>query len=50
VLAALGRSASDLDAVLEAVVDSARRLCRADVALIFLLEGAAYRLAFFWLL
>jgi GAF domain-containing protein len=47
VLAALGRSASDLDAVLEAVVDSARRLCRADVALIFLLEGAAYRLAFF---
>ena len=47
VLAALGRSGSDLDAVLETVVDSARRLCRADVALIFLLEGAAYRLAFF---
>ena len=47
VLAALGRSASDLDAVLETVVDSARRLCRADVALIFLLEGAAYRMAFF---
>ena len=46
-LAALGRSASDLDAVLETIVDSARHLCRADVALIFLLEGAAYRLAFF---
>jgi signal transduction histidine kinase/ActR/RegA family two-component response regulator len=46
-LTALGRSTSDLEAVLETVVDSARRLCRADVALIFLLEGAAYRLAFF---
>jgi signal transduction histidine kinase len=47
VLAAIGRSASDLEAVLETVVDSARHLCRADVALIFLLEGGAYRLAFF---
>jgi signal transduction histidine kinase len=46
VLAVLGRATSDLDAVLETVVDSARRLCRADVALIFLLEGDAYRLAF----
>jgi signal transduction histidine kinase len=46
VLAVLGRSTSDLDAVLETVVDSARRLCRADIALIFLLEGDAYRLAF----
>jgi GAF domain-containing protein len=46
VLAALGRAASDLDAVLETVVDSARRLCRADVGLIFLLESAGYRLAF----
>ena len=45
VLAVLGRATSDLDAVLETVVDSARRLCRADVALIFLLEGDAYRLA-----
>jgi signal transduction histidine kinase len=45
VLAVLGRATSDLDAVLETVVDSARRLCRADVALIFLLEGNAYRLA-----
>jgi signal transduction histidine kinase len=46
VLAVLGRATSDLDAVLESVVDSARRLCRADIALIFLLEGDAYRLAF----
>lgn len=46
VLAVLGRATADLDAVLETVVDSARRLCRADVVLIFLLEGAAYRLAF----
>ena len=45
VLAVLGRATSDLDAVLETVVDSARRLCRADIALIFLLEGDAYRLA-----
>jgi signal transduction histidine kinase/CheY-like chemotaxis protein len=45
VLAVLGRATSDLDAVLETVVDSARHLCRADIALIFLLEGDAYRLA-----
>ena len=45
VLAVLGRATSDLGAVLETVVDSARRLCRADIALIFLLEGDAYRLA-----
>jgi signal transduction histidine kinase len=45
VLAVLGRATSDLDVVLETVVDSARRLCRADIALIFLLEGDAYRLA-----
>jgi signal transduction histidine kinase len=45
VLAVLGRATSDLDAVLETVVDSARHLCRADIALIFLLEGDTYRLA-----
>ena len=45
VLAVLGRATSDLDAVLETVVDSARHLCGADIALIFLLEGDAYRLA-----
>jgi signal transduction histidine kinase len=46
VLAVLGRATSDVDAVPETVVDSARRLCRADIALIFLLEGDTYRLAF----
>ena len=45
VLAVLGRATLDLDAVLETVVDSARHLCRADTALIFLLKGDAYRLA-----
>jgi len=45
VLAVLGRATLDLDAVLETVVDSARHLCRADIALIFLLEGDTYRLA-----
>jgi signal transduction histidine kinase/ActR/RegA family two-component response regulator len=45
VLTALGRSASDLDAVLGTVVDSARRLCRADVAQIHLLDEGVYRLA-----
>ena len=32
VLTAIGRSASDVDAVLGTVVDSARQLCHADVA------------------
>ena len=45
VLTALGRSASDPDAVLGTIVDSARRLCRADVAQIYLLEGDWFRLA-----
>ena len=45
VLAVLGRATLDLDAVLETVVDSARHLCRADTALIYLLKGDAYRLA-----
>ena len=45
VLTALGRSASDLDAVLGAVVENARRLCRADAAQIQLVAGDAYRLA-----
>ena len=34
VLAVLGRSASDLDAVLSTVVESARKLCGADVGLV----------------
>ena len=45
VLAVLGRSGSDLDTVLGAVVANARSLCRADTALIYLLDGAQYRLA-----
>jgi signal transduction histidine kinase/ActR/RegA family two-component response regulator len=45
VLAVLGRAGSDVDAILGAVVDNARQLCRADSALIYLLEGDVYRLA-----
>ena len=45
VLSALGRSASDLDAVLGTVVQSARSLCRADVAQIHLMEGELIKLA-----
>jgi len=45
VLTALGRSASDLDAILGTVVENANRLCHADVAQIHLLEGHTYRLA-----
>jgi signal transduction histidine kinase/DNA-binding response OmpR family regulator len=44
VLRALGRSVSDIDAVLGTVVESARSLCRADVAQIHLLEDEIYRL------
>jgi signal transduction histidine kinase/CheY-like chemotaxis protein len=47
VLTALGRSASDLELVLGTVVESARRLCKADVAQLHLVEGNAYRLASF---
>ena len=45
VLTALGRSASDLELVLGTVVESARRLCEADVAQLHLVEGNVYRLA-----
>lgn len=45
VLTALGRSASDLDAVLGTVVGWAQRLCRADVAQIHLVEGEVLTLA-----
>ena len=45
VLAALGRSGSDLDAILGAVVESARQLCRADAALIYRLDDEVYRVA-----
>jgi len=45
VLTALGRSTSDPDAVLDTVVKSARRLCRCQVAAIYLIEGETFRLA-----
>ena len=46
VLAAIGRSASDLEGVLETVVESARKLCGADVAQVFLVYRDEYRLAY----
>jgi signal transduction histidine kinase/DNA-binding response OmpR family regulator len=45
VLTALGRSASDLDGILGTVVEGARRLCRAAVAQIHLVDGDFLRLA-----
>ncbi|HYB18066.1 MAG TPA: GAF domain-containing protein, partial [Streptosporangiaceae bacterium] len=46
VLAAIGRSASDLEGVLETVIDSARKLCGADVGEVFLVERDRYRFAY----
>jgi signal transduction histidine kinase/ActR/RegA family two-component response regulator len=45
VLTAMGRSASDLDLVFGAIVDSARNLCRADAVVLSLVDGPQYRLA-----
>lgn len=45
VLTTVGRSASDSEAVLASVVESARSLIRADIAQIHLIEGQQYRLA-----
>src|SRR6516165_10090042 len=45
VLAVIGRSASDLEGVLETVVESARRLCTADVAQVFLADEDRYQFA-----
>ncbi len=45
VLTALGRSGSDPEAVLGTIVDSAHRLCHADQAQIFLVDGDHYRVA-----
>jgi signal transduction histidine kinase/CheY-like chemotaxis protein len=45
VLTALGRHASDPDAVLDTIVESARRLCRAQAAQIYLLHDGVYRLS-----
>jgi signal transduction histidine kinase/ActR/RegA family two-component response regulator len=44
VLTAVGRSARDPDTVLTTIVDSARRLCRSQAALLYLLEDDAFRL------
>ena len=45
ILSALGRSTSDPGVVLTTIVDSARRLCHADAAFIYLLEGDRFRLS-----
>ncbi len=45
VLTAMGRSASDLDLVFGAIVDSARSLSHADAAVLSLVDGPHYRLA-----
>ena len=45
VLAAMGRSASDLNLVLGTIVESARRLSGADGALLHLRDGDVFRLA-----
>lgn len=45
VLTALGRSASDPDAVLDTVVESARRLCLAASSQIYLLDGDRFVLS-----
>ena len=45
VLTALGRSSSDPDAVLDSVVESARRLCRCDAAAAYVIDGDHFTLA-----
>jgi signal transduction histidine kinase len=45
VLIALGRSSSDPDAVLDTIVESARRLCRSEAAAIMLIDGDHFVLA-----
>jgi signal transduction histidine kinase/DNA-binding response OmpR family regulator len=46
VLAVIGRSASDLERVLETVIESARRLCGADAGQVFLMHGDRYRMTY----
>ncbi|MFC8682573.1 GAF domain-containing protein [Microbacterium ureisolvens] len=45
VLLALGRSASDPDAALDTIVESARRLCRSDAAQVYLVDGDHFTLS-----
>jgi GAF domain-containing protein/nitrogen-specific signal transduction histidine kinase len=45
VLQVISRSTFDLDAVLQIVVSTARRLCKADYAVIFRKQGGEYRFA-----
>ena len=43
VLSAIGRSAGDADTVLTTIVESARRLCRSEAALLYVLDHGVYR-------
>ncbi|CAA9382725.1 MAG: hypothetical protein AVDCRST_MAG75-1066 [uncultured Propionibacteriaceae bacterium] len=45
VLTALGRSSADPDAVLDTVVESARRLCRCEAALVYLIDRDRFTLS-----
>ena len=45
VLSAISRSKLELQSILQSVVDTASQLCRADVSVIFRLEGGVYRFA-----
>jgi signal transduction histidine kinase/CheY-like chemotaxis protein len=44
--AAIGRSASDLEGVLETIIESARKLCGADAGQVFLVDRDRYRFAY----
>jgi signal transduction histidine kinase/CheY-like chemotaxis protein len=46
VLAVIGRSASDLEGVLETAVESARKLCGADAGQVYLVDRDRYRFAY----
>ena len=46
VLGVIGRSASDLEGVLETVLESARKLCGADAGQVFLVDRDRYRFAY----
>ena len=45
VLTAISRSKFELQPILQSVVDTASQLCRADVSVIFRLDGGVYRFA-----